>query len=154
MNRRALTFLAVVMTAGLQDLESQQSIRPSDDAEAIRSLIAKVAQANNAGDVETWVGLFASDFVYMAPNTLAVSTRHQLVEVAKTGFRHQAAIQIEPLEIRVFGDWAFARNAVSGTVKLFGTGEVVSIDVKQLVVYARGKDGQWRIARLMSNANK
>lgn len=47
-----------------------------------------------------------------------------------------------------------ARNAVSGTVTLAGSGQVVTVDVKQLVVYTRERDGQWRIARLMSNRNR
>lgn len=125
-----------------------------DETQAIRALIASVEAANNAGDVEKWVGLFASDFVYMAPNAPAVTSRDSLAEVARTGFRHKAAVRIQPVEIKVMGDWAYARNAVSGTVTLAGSGEVVSVDVKQLAVYAREPGGQWRIARLMSNSNR
>lgn len=151
--RKALGLLVVLLMTIPRVIAAQRA-GASDDAQAIRELIAAVEAANNAGDVEKWVGLFASDFVYMAPNTPAVTARDSLVEVAKAGFRHQASVTIEPVEIRVQGDWGYARNAVSGTVKLHGSGQEVTVDVKQLVVYTRERDGQWRIARLMSNPNR
>lgn len=123
------------------------------DEAAVRALIEEVEAANNAGDVERWVGLFADGAVYMAPNAPAVTTREGLVEVAEAGFRHDAAIDIEPLEIEVHGDWAFARNAVTGTVTLQDSRDVVTVDVKQIVIYRKGDDGRWRIARLIGNSN-
>ena len=60
---------------------------------------------------------------------------------------------MEPLEIEVCGDWAFARNRVTGTVTLQRSREVVPVDVKQIVIYTRGADGAWRIARMISNSN-
>lgn len=130
--------------------------RPSSsgtDSAAIVSLIEEVQAANNAGDVNRWVNLFAEDFVYMAPGAPAVTTRDALVEVARTGFRNKAAVDISPIEIQVHGNWAFARNAVTGSVTLADTQRVVRVDVKQLVIYRKGADGQWRIARFSSNSN-
>jgi uncharacterized protein (TIGR02246 family) len=127
----------------------------ADDAQvAIRTLIQRAVEANNAGAVEAWVDLFAHDAVYMAPGAPSVTTRAGLLEVARAGFRHQASIDIEPLEIQILGDWAFARTRVSGSVRLQGTGEVVSVDVKEIVIYRRGEDGDWKIARLISNSNR
>lgn len=125
-----------------------------DDAQvAIRALIQRTENANNARDVEAWVALFADDAIYMAPNAPSVATRAGLIEVARAGFRHHPAIHIEPLEIQVFGDWAFARTRVSGNVTLQRTGEVVPVDVKQIVIYRREADAAWRIARFISNSN-
>lgn len=146
----ALATVCFLMTSAAR----AQDAGARDDTGAIRELIASVEAANNAGDVEKWVGLFARNFVYMAPNAPAVTSRDSLAEVARTGFRHKAAVRIEPVEIEVMGDWAYARNAVSGTVTLAGSGQVVSVDVKQLAVYAREPGGPWRIARLMSNSNR
>lgn len=127
---------------------------PTRDGAAIRAVIESVESANNAGDVERWVGHFAADAVYMAPGAPAVTTREGLVEVARAGFRHAAAIDIEPVEIEVVGDWAFVRAAVTGKVTLHRSGDVVEVDVKQLVIYRRQPDGQWKIARMMSNSNQ
>lgn len=127
---------------------------PPDDVRAIRELVAENVQANNAGNVEKWVALFAPDFVYMAPGMPEVTTRAALIEVARTGFRHRANIRIDSLETHVTGDSAYTRNTVRGTVTLADSGEVVAIDLKQLAIYTRGTDGQWRITRLMTNANE
>jgi uncharacterized protein (TIGR02246 family) len=125
----------------------------TDDQRAIIDVMERTEEANNAGDVDAWVALFAADAVYMPPGVAAVTTREGLVDVAEAGFRHQADIDIRPLEVVLAGDWAFARTAVSGTVTVNPTGEVVQVDSKQLVVYRRDEDGRWRIARLITNRN-
>ena len=81
-----------------------------------------------------------------------MTTRPELVEIARAGFVHDAAIDIEAMEIHVMGDWAFARSRVGGTVTLDGSGDVITIDVKQIIIYRREAPG-WRIARMISNAN-
>lgn len=125
------------------------------DVAAIHALIEETEAANNAGDVERWVALFGEEFVYMAPGAPAVTTRADLVEVARAGFRNEAEISIDPVEIQVLPEgWAFARSHVTGEVTVRSTGEVVSVDVKQLVIYRRHPDtGAWRITRLISNSN-
>lgn len=120
---------------------------------AVKELLAALETANNSGDVDKWVGLFAEDFVYMAPGMPAVTQRAELAEVARAGFRNKAAVAIDLLEVETCGAWAFARAAVTGTVKLHTSGEDVVVDVKELLVLTRGPQGTWRIARLMSNSN-
>lgn len=132
---------------------AQQPSLVARDSAAISALIEEVQDANNAGDVNRWVNLFAEDFAYMAPGAPAVTTRDALLQVARTGFRNKAAVDIAPIEIQVHGDWAFARNAVTGSVTLADTQRVVHVDVKQLVIYRKGADGRWRIARFSSNSN-
>lgn len=148
--------IALIASAALAHVAApaaaQVTTGPDEDVAAIASLIEAVEAANNAGDVEAWVALFAEDAVYMPPGVPAVTTRPELVEIARAGFMNDAAIEIEPLEIHVLGDWAFARSNVGGTITLDGSGAVVTIDVKQLVIYHREAAG-WRIARLINNAN-
>lgn len=148
----ALLVVVAACTERAQDAEPAR-IAAHDQA-AIEALIEETAAANNAGDVERWVALFHDDFVYMASGSPAVTTREELSEVARAGFRNDASIDIEPAEIQVFPDWAFARSEVSGRVEVAGTGEVVPVNVKQLVIYRRdpGTD-EWRIARMISNSN-
>lgn len=154
MVERALTALvATTVLTTSSPLDAQESPRWTGEQQAIAELVRRTAAANNAGDVEAWVGLFAEDAVYMPPGSPPVTTRGGLVEVAEAGFRHAAAIEIEPVEIVVSGRWAFARNRVRGTVEVDPSGEVVEVDVKQLVIYRRTASGAWRIARMMSNSD-
>lgn len=146
----ALSLTVASRAARAQDATNDDT----NDEAAIRALIEETRLANNAGDVERWVALFHDDFVYMAPGGTAVTTRKALIEVAEAGFANQASIEIEPVEIHVSSDRAFARTEVSGSVKVAGTGEVVPVDVKQLIIYRRNPaTGEWRISRMMSNSN-
>lgn len=145
--------ILALLFLGLAPVSRAQVPAQMSDSAAIAALIKQVEAANNVGDAERWVSLFGDDFVYMAPGAPAVTTRSALLDVARTGFRNRASVIIQPVEITVLGSWAFARNAVRGHVTLAGSGRVVSVDVKQLVVYRREDDGRWRIARFSSNSN-
>lgn len=146
----SILFLLVFPASGVRG----QQVKPhGDDENAIRALLQKMAEANNAGDIEGWVRLFAADGVYMPPGTPPVTTRAGLVSVAKAGFRNQVAVEIRPVEVHVCGDWAFARTHVTGTVKVHDTGKVIPVDVKELFILSRAPGGEWRIARLINNRN-
>lgn len=124
------------------------------DEAVIRDLIRQTAAVNNASDSLGWVALFEDGAVYMPPGHPEVTTRAGLREMAAAGFGPYAAnVAITPSEIVISGDWAFARSQVTGTVTSRADGEVIEVDVKQLVVYHRQPDGTWKIARLINNSN-
>jgi uncharacterized protein (TIGR02246 family) len=149
-----LPVMSLILFIGVAQSAAAQAARTWDhDQQKIADLIERVEAANNAGDVEGWVSFFSDDAVYMPPGVPPVTTRAGLIEIAQAGFRHRASIDIEPVEIQVFGTWAFARSRVTGTVKLAGSGETVLVDVKQLVIYRRNDAGNWQIARLINNSN-
>ncbi len=131
----------------------QQPIENRRDQEAIQALVDRIEAANNAGDVDAWVSCFASDFAYLPPNLPPITQRDSLVEIARAGFRNHASIRITPIEFQVCRDWAFSRSHVSGTVELHDSGDVVSLNLKQLVIYHRNSQGVWKISRLMINSN-
>lgn len=144
---------SIMLALALIPADARAQVAPNDEA-AIRALIEETRLANNAGDVERWVALFHDDFAYMAPGAPAVTTHEELIEVAEAGFRNRASIEIEPVEIHVSSDRAFARTKVSGSVEVARTGEVVPVDVKQLIIYRPDPaSGEWRIFRMMSNSN-
>lgn len=151
--RMWITLVGTMMTLTASPIGAQESPRWTGEQQAIADLVQRTAAANNAGDVEAWVALFAEDAVYMAPGSPPVTTTSGLVEVAEAGFRNRADVEIEPAEIVVTGRWAYARNRVRGSVEVASTGEVVTVDVKQLVIYRRTESGGWRIARMISNSN-
>jgi ketosteroid isomerase-like protein len=62
-------------------------------------------------------------------------------------------IRIIPEEIVANGDWAFARSSVTGTATPLAGGSSIPVDVKQIAIYRLQADGQWRIARLITNSN-
>ena len=125
----------------------------ADDA-AVRALIRQTARYNNEADTLGWVGLFEDGAVYMPPGTPEVATEAGLLEMAAAGFGgYETSIDIEPLEVVILGDWAFARSQVRGTATPRAGGDTSEVDVKQLVLYRRQPDGTWRIARMINNSN-
>jgi uncharacterized protein (TIGR02246 family) len=151
---RALLIGTIVLCSAGQVVNAASPTGSETDKAAIKAVIQQLEDANNAGDVERWVGLFAPDFVYMTSGMPAVTSREELVNVAKAGFRNAAAVRITPIEVETCGDLAFVRAAVSGTVKLHGSGESITVDMKELLILSRSSEGTWRIARLMNNANR
>jgi uncharacterized protein (TIGR02246 family) len=126
----------------------------SADEAAIRAVIERTQAMNNAGDVEGWVALFAPNAVYMPPGQPAVTTVDGLRDAGRAGFTSWTSnIAIHPEEIVMSGDWAFAHSTVTGTATPVAGGDPIRIDVKQLVVYHRQANGEWRIARLITNSN-
>lgn len=152
MNKLYPTFVCLGVLIGCT--QAAIELDTAADEAAIRELIAQTAAANNAADTLGWVALFEERAVYMPLGTPEVTTRAGLEQVAAVGFGPYAAdIQITPAEVVVSGDWAFARSYVTGTVTSRRDGEIIPVDVKQLVVYHRQPDGSWKIARLISNRN-
>ena len=128
---------------------------PSADTLAIRALLERSADANNAGDVAGWVELFADDAVYMPDNSPPITTRDDLERVAVSGFgRYRNNIRIEPVEIVLLGDWAFAQVHVTGNAVPRGDGNPVVVDMKEIALFRRQADGTWKIARLIGNSNR
>jgi uncharacterized protein (TIGR02246 family) len=154
MRGRAFVSAGLVLTL-VSCTPADPSAGVQDDEVAIRALIARTGAANNAADTLGWVDLFEPGAVYMPPGTAPVSTRAGLEEMAAAGFGpYAAAITIDPTEILVSGDWAFARSEVTGTVTPRTGGDPVPVNVKQLVVYHRQPNGEWKISRFMSNSNE
>lgn len=154
MRKRAAVFSGLALVAVINCAPPGPSDGAADEV-AIRALIARTAAANNAADTLGWVDLFERGAVYMPPGIPPITTRAGLEEMAATGFGpYAAAVTIDPAEIVVSGDWAFARSEVRGTVTPRSGGESIPVNVKQLVVYHRQPNGEWKIARFMSNANE
>lgn len=154
MTRLTTAALPILLLAAACQPAGPSAADVTADSSAVAALITSLEAANNAGNVDAWVGLFEDGAVYMPPGRPAIATRESLREIAAAGF-HQARanVTLTPVEIAVAGDWAFARIAVGGDVTLAADGRNVRIDMKELAVFRRQADGGWRIARLINNRN-
>ncbi|MBE0592162.1 MAG: DUF4440 domain-containing protein [Gemmatimonadales bacterium] len=68
--------------------------------------------------------------------------------------RYRHNIRIEPVEIVLLGDWAFAQAHVTGNAVPRGDGNPVVVDMKEIALFRRQADGSWKIARLIANSNR
>lgn len=132
-----------------------QTTAPKDttaDVEAIRAFISRATEINRAGDAEAWADLFAKGAILMPLGEPEVTTRQGMVEYAKKTFdKFDLNLSITPVEIEVFGDWAFARTAITGTFTPKTGGKSVQANLKEIALYRRQSDGSWKLWRLIGN---
>jgi len=129
------------------------------DLEAFRAAVQdtwdKYSAAMNTEDSDLWISLWDENGIQMPPNAPVVVGKPAI----ETGIRasHQAldfekfTINLE--EVKVAGDWGFAR----GMYFLFATpkagGETAFLDGKYLTIFKRQPDGCWKIFRDCFNSN-
>jgi ketosteroid isomerase-like protein len=67
---------------------------------------------------------------------------------------YESRIAVEPIEIEVAGDFAFARDRISGTLTPKAGGAPVDLQAKELAIFRRQADGSWKVARLIYNSDQ
>jgi len=159
LHARSFVAIAVALTATWSCSRPTVARDPEADKAAIRAFMSRASKVNQAADAAAWADLFAEGGIYMPPNGPEVTTRAGLQEGAARYFgQFQPRVVISPVEVEVFGDWAFAKTAVKGTL-LPTTGgdpvpEPIPVDGKEIAIYRRQHDGAWKLWRLIGNSNR
>jgi len=127
---------------------------PAADRRAIAAVTAQFQAAENAGNVEQMLPLFADDMIIMSPNAPAFSGSDR-IEAATRAFYDAFTVQIEYTseEIAVFGDWGFDRGTERFTMTPKSGGAPISVNGKYLWIYRRQSDGSWKQSRVMWNSS-
>ena len=155
MSKRIYAAALLVVVAGCAQLGGKSAPDPASDREAIGAILEEVGAAHRAGDAERWAALFASDAILMTENGPSAVGRESMTRMARDVFRtFTSTAKIEPVELEVGGDWAFARTSVSGTFTPKAGGAPIQLDGKEIVIFRRQSDGTWKIARLIGNSNR
>ena len=140
---RSIVVLVPSFAATLACSESTVNQDTEADKAAIRTFIEQATNVNRSGDAAAWAAQFAEGAVYIPANGPEVSTRSGLQAVAERNFtQFQPQVTITPVEVEVFGDWAFARTTVTGTLQPKAGGDVVTLDGKEIAIYRRQQDGR------------
>jgi len=124
-------------------------------AAAVKQIYREYAASLNAGDLDRWISLWTDDGVQMPPG-FPTRTGKQSIWTAVKGSLDLFAFDIEippSDEVRVAGDWAFARGNYSATLTPRQGGDVVAIDGKYLTILQMQADGTWKIHRDVFNSN-
>jgi uncharacterized protein (TIGR02246 family) len=91
--------------------------------------------ALNASDIDTVMTVFASDGVFMAPNSPSMIGADS-IQAAYAGIFQKVAT-----------NWAFVRTSSVGFVIVHASGERVPDANHELFVFQKGDDDRWKIAR-------
>jgi len=117
----------------------------SDDARAIRDLVATWMSASRAGDTPTVLGLMTDDVLFMVPGREPFGKQEfAAMSQGMKGVRVEGSSEIRELE--VLGDWAYLRSYLQVSVTPPG-GNSVKRTGYTLTILRKQPDGRWLLAR-------
>lgn len=133
-------FIKFVLSAALLALSGCASMENRSDA-GVQQGMAAFKEAFNKRDAASLAKLFTEDAKLMPANVPVMTGRPGIQSYWQAGF-NQGVSRIEktPIDVQVFGDTAIE---ISRFVVSIGER---TIKGKDMLVWKRGTDGQWRIA--------
>jgi len=139
----AFAFLAAVPFAvsGAQNTAEKQ----------IQTLLANYETSLNAGDAGRIEQLYTVDGVFMPAGFPTASGKPAVRATCDAIFKNiRIAIHFTVDELKVKGDFAYARTHSAGTSTVVATGASGPEENRELFIFARTADG-WKIARYAFN---
>jgi len=124
------------------------------DRQAIAAVSAQFQAAENAGNVEQMLPLFAADLVILSPNAPELSGADRIAAEMRA-FHEAFSVQVEyaSQEIAAFGDWGLDRGTEHFTLTPKNGGPPISVNGTYLWLYRRQPDGSWKQSRVMWNSS-
>jgi uncharacterized protein (TIGR02246 family) len=147
MQKRRMFFATILLLSvvGCNSKENKM------DKKLVEERLKTYFAALNSADVETIVGGYASNGIFMAPDFPAFTGTEQIREGYKTIFgqiKLQVSVKIH--EITMAGDYAFAYTESEGSVTIKANNQVIPEKNKELFVLAK-TDGAWKIRQYAFN---
>lgn len=126
-----------------------------DDEEAVRGIIAEIIAADNRGDLETVMSLYAVDALLLPPGEEPVRG-YKAIEARYRDIFSQSALALTSRvdDVRLADGWALARGAITGSATETTSGTVHRIDDKFVMILERTPAGRWVISELMWSSNR
>jgi uncharacterized protein (TIGR02246 family) len=121
----------------------------SEDEQQIREVIRAWIEATAAGDVPRVLELMADDVVFLMPGQQPMRGREAFAKGFHEGLKSwQIDTKSNIREIKTFGDWAYAWNHLTVTVKAKdGSGARAQRSGEVLSIFQKEANGRWVLAR-------
>jgi len=125
------------------------------DLVKIKKIPAKAAAAINSGNIEAWLDLIDENAQIMFNEGKTLNGKEEIeTELKRYWADPESNISIEPIEIRILGDYAYGIATDKGTEKNPDTGAIIVVNGREFVIYKKQSDGDWKVFRLMTNQNQ
>ncbi len=120
----------------------------------IQSVIESYETALNGNQIETILGLFGSEPVFMPQHAPALVGR----QAVRAGYEQvfatiKLSVHFDIHEVQEAGDWAWARTSSAGLTRILATGIEVREGNNELFVFRR-EDSVWKIHRYLFATNQ
>lgn len=121
---------------------------------SIQSVLRSYETALNANDVDTILGLYGSEPVFMPQHAPALVGR----DAVRAGYEQvfvtiKLDVRFDIHEIEEAGEWAWARTSSSGRTKILAAGVEVTEGNNELFTFRR-ENGAWKIHRYLFSTNQ
>lgn len=121
---------------------------------SLQSVLQSYEAALNTNDIDTILGLYGSEPVFMPQHAPALVGR----DAVRAGYEQvfasiKLAIRFEVHEIEEAGDWAWARTSSAGRTRILAAGVEVAEGNNELFVFRR-ENGAWKIHRYLFATNQ
>jgi uncharacterized protein (TIGR02246 family) len=116
---------------------------------SIQSVLRSYETALNANDIDTILGLYSAEPVFMPQHAPALVGR----DAVRAGYEQVFAtikldVRFETHEIEEAGEWAWARTSSSGRTRILAAGVEVIEGNNELFIVRR-ENGAWKIHRYL-----
>ena len=120
----------------------------------IQSVLESYETALNGNDIETILGLFGSEPVFMPQHAPALIGR----EAVRAGYEHvfntiKLSVHFDIHEVQEAGDWAWARTSSAGRTRILAAGIEVQEGNNELFIFRR-ENFVWKIHRYLFATNQ
>lgn len=120
----------------------------------LKDLLKTYESALNNNDIDTILGLYGSEPIFMPQHAPALVGR----DAVRAGYEQVFAsiklnIRFDVHEIEETGDWAWARTSSAGRTRILAADVEVTEGNNELFVFRR-EGGAWRIHRYLFSTNQ
>ena len=124
------------------------------DVATIKAFFAPYSPAINSGDLDGWISLFTDDAIFMPPDSVILKGKEAGREFARPFYEQlDMEISISIDEIKVFGNWAFARWSYKFQYTPKSGGETTQQNGKEIWILKRQTDSSWKCTHCIWNYN-
>lgn len=127
----------------------------ASDLAKIKAIPEKATEAINSGDFIAWLELFDDSAQVMLSGMKTLKGKEEMMAgLGKYWEDPESDYSIVHYETRMLGDFAYGIGTVEGTEKNPDTGKIEVVNSRELVVFKKQGDGEWKTFRLLVNQNQ
>ena len=128
---------------------------PETDMAKIKAIPAKAEEAINSNNFEAWLDLMDENAQVMFIDNKTLNGKEEIRrELKKYWVNLESDYTLNHTETRLMGDYAYGIGDVTGQEKDLKTGQVTKINSREMVIFKKQNDGEWKVFRILVNQNK
>jgi ketosteroid isomerase-like protein len=128
---------------------------PETDLAKIKAIPAKAEEAINSNNFEAWLDLMDENAQVMFIDNKTLYGKEEMSrELKKYWVNVESDYTLNHTETRLMGDYAYGIGDVTGQEKDLKTGQVTKIHSRELDIFRKQNDGEWKVFRILVNQNK